>query len=419
MLYEQWRKILALNRNELALIDLTSGERHTFEQLAAAEEKSALGPGQVAFPQGHSAAFFITVLRAWRSARVVCPLEPSQSPPEVPALPVGSAHLKITSGSTGAARLIAFTEEQLAADADNIVATMGLRKEWPNLGMISLAHSYGFSNLVLPLLLHGIPLVLASPPLPEVLRKAAREMKSITLAAVPALWRSWHEAGAIPPNVTLAISAGAPLSVSLEQSIFSEHGLKIHNFYGASECGGIAYDDSASPREDDACAGKPLRNVKLSVASDGCLEVCSAAAGITYVPNSDSVLGDGRFKTSDLVEMKGDMVFLRGRVSDLINVAGRKISPATIERVLLQHPAVDDCVVFGIPSDDSERTEVIGAAVVANNQTKGEVLREFLLQRIPAWQIPREWLFLEALPVNERGKLSRAELRQRLLAALR
>ena len=214
-----------------------------------------------------------------------------------------------------------------------------------------------------------------------------------------------------------AISAGAPLSLALEQSIFSEHGLKIHNFYGASECGGIAYDDSTSPREDDAYAGKPLRNVKLSVASDGCLEVRSAATGMTYLPNSDPALADGRFKTSDLVEMNGDMVFLRGRISELINVAGRKISPVTIERVLLQHPAVDDCVVFGIPGGDSERTEVIGAAVVVNHQIKREVLREFLLEKMPAWQIPREWLFLEALPVNERGKLSRAELRQRLLAA--
>ena len=52
------------------------------------------------------------------------------------------------------------------ADAENIVATMGLRPDWPNLGVISLAHSYGFSNLVLPLLLHGIPLILAPVPLP-------------------------------------------------------------------------------------------------------------------------------------------------------------------------------------------------------------------------------------------------------------
>ena len=50
---------------------------------------------------------------------------------------------------------------------------MGLRADWPNLGVISLAHSYGFSNLILPLLLHGIPLILAPAPLPEIIRRAA------------------------------------------------------------------------------------------------------------------------------------------------------------------------------------------------------------------------------------------------------
>ena len=55
---------------------------------------------------------------------------------------------------------------------------MGLRPDWPNLGVISMAYSYGFSNLVLPLLLHGIPLFLAPAPLPEVLRGAAQQRRS-------------------------------------------------------------------------------------------------------------------------------------------------------------------------------------------------------------------------------------------------
>ena len=103
-------------------------------------------------------------------------------------------HLKPTSATTGGARFVAFTAEQLAADAENIVATMGLRPDWPNLGVISLAHSYGFSNLVLPLLLHGIPLILAPAPLPEIIRRAAETETFLTLPAVPAMWRAWHEA---------------------------------------------------------------------------------------------------------------------------------------------------------------------------------------------------------------------------------
>src|SRR5262249_51217796 len=152
---------------------------------------------------------------------------------------------------------------QLMADAANIVQTMGLRPDWPNLGVISLAHSYGFSNLVLPLLLHGIPLVLSGSALPESVKRAAIRQSDITLAAVPALWSAWLEAVTIPPNVRLAISAGAPLSRALEKQILETCGLKLHNFYGSSECGGIAYDASTILRTDEMLAGTPLCNVEL------------------------------------------------------------------------------------------------------------------------------------------------------------
>ena len=60
-----------------------------------------------------------------------------------------------------------------------------------------MAYSYGFSNLVLPLLLHGIPLFLAPAPLPEILRGAAKAHWNLTVAGVPALWHAWHKAGVI------------------------------------------------------------------------------------------------------------------------------------------------------------------------------------------------------------------------------
>jgi acyl-coenzyme A synthetase/AMP-(fatty) acid ligase len=285
----------------------------------------------------------------------------------------------------GDSRLVAFTAEQLAADAENIVATMGLRADWLNLGVISLAHSYGFSNLILPLLLHGIPLVLAPAPLPEIVRRAAETEKFLTLAAVPAMWRAWHEAKAIPKNVRLAISAGAPLPLKLEMEIYETCGLKIHNFLGASECGGIAYDSTDLPRLDAACVGTPMQNVNLSLNEDGCLVVRSRAVAETYWPDKSKMLGGGIFQTSDLAELKSGKVFLRGRSGDLINVAGRKLSPETIERVLLANPKVRECLVFGAASFDVERTEIIVAVVVSD--AKEKELKQFLLQTLPAWQV--------------------------------
>lgn len=416
MLYQRWLEVARGRRNDFALREAESGRRWTFGQLEAAGENQPEGPAPVSFPQGHSAQFVLSLLAAWRGGRTTCPLEPGQSPPILPAVPSECVHLKLTSATTGQPRLIAFTSQQMMADAANIVSTMGLRPEWPNLAAISLAHSYGFSNLVLPLLLHGIPLIVASAPLPEAVRRAAAPEPALTLPGVPALWRTWHEAEAIPSNVRLAISAGAPLGVGLEQEIFASRGLKIHNFYGSSECGGIAYDRTAEPRPDEACVGTALDNVALAVNNRGCLEVRSQAVGLSYLPEPAAELGRGLFQTSDLAEIKGGVVFLRGRASDLINLAGRKLAPETVESALRQHPAVRDCLVLGVPRRGDEGREVVAAVVVARSPVAPERLRAFLHDRLPDWQVPRAWLFVEELSLTARGKISRSAWRSRFLS---
>ncbi|HKQ38677.1 MAG TPA: class I adenylate-forming enzyme family protein [Verrucomicrobiae bacterium] len=413
MLYERWREIAREHAHEVAVRDAAANESITFSELARAIDHASPPAAQILFPQGHNMDFVRTVLLGWKHGRIICPLEQGQPAPMVDNVPPGCAHLKLTSATTGPARLIAFREEQLFADAQNIVSTMGLRAEWPNVGFISLAHSYGFSNLILPLLLFGIPLTLPGPPLPETLRAVAKQMAGFTLPAVPAIWQAWHEAGAIGNNVRLAISAGAPLPLALETEVFHHSGVKIHNFYGSSECGGIAYDRSNKPRLQAALAGEALDNVSLQQTPEGLLTVSGAAVAETYWPQSNPRLKNGTFVTSDVVELKSGQVYLRGRATDLINVAGRKVLPESIEGELLRHPAVRDCVVFGMPDADSGRGECIAACVVAGAPEKD--LREFLLAKLPPWQVPRMWHFLEALPRNERGKISRAELRRKFL----
>ena len=415
MLYERWENVARECAGEIALRDLATARKWTFAQLAAVAESAHVlrQRGHLAFPTENGPEFIFTVLRAWRFGQVVWPLEAVAKQPSLSQQPPpGICLLKTTSATTGAARQVAFTEAQLAADPDNIVVTMGLRRDSPNLAVISLAHSYGFSNLVLPLLLHGIPLVLVPGSLPEALRQAAACGSNWTLPSVPALWRAWHEAGAIPANVRLAISAGAPLPLPLEQAVFERSGLKLHNFLGSSECGGIAYDATDAPRTDASFAGTAMRNVALSRGDDDCLSVTGANVAETYWPEPDPRLSGGIFRTSDLVELRGDAVFLRGRASDLINVAGRKVAPETIEQALLAHPAVRECLVLGLPSDDTARGDEIAAVFAARAEISIEQLREFLHDRLPDWQIPREWRAVESLAVNARGKLSRAEWRK-------
>ena len=415
MLYDRGLEIAREFATERALIDIPGGRSWTFAQLAQAVD--AMGSvSRPVFPLGNSPVFIMELLRAWRDGTVACPVEAGQAHPNLPEFPPEICHVKMTSGTTGSPRAILFTEAQLAADSTNIVATMKLSSNAPNLAFISLAHSYGFSNLVTPLLLHGIPLILGGHPLPEIVKSAGKVADRVTLPAVPALWRSWSESNAIPPNIDLAISAGAPLSLALESDLLTRWNLKLHNFYGASECGGIAYDRTEVIRSDAGIAGTPLIGVSLSIGAGDCLVVQSSAVGLAYWPDADLRLAGGQFQTNDVVEIRSDGIQMLGRAGDQLNLAGRKVLPEVIEEVLLQHPQVRQCAVFGIQSSEAERTEIAVAAVVVSDPVSQRDLNSFLLDRLPAWQVPRRWWFVPSLNETTRGKISRRDLRSRYLA---
>jgi long-chain acyl-CoA synthetase len=424
VLFEQWLKTLDSHRDETAVKDSVSGTCHTFGDLQREVEKlPALPAGQlhaVSVAEGIT-TFLLQTLRAWRDRAVLCPMESeARALPDLGSLPEGIVHLKQTSGSTGEPRLVLFTAAQLAADAANIKATMGLDSASLNLAVISVAHSYGFSNLILPLLLQGHPLMHVPDALPGSLRQAFALGSSFTLPAVPAMWRAWHQAGLLKGSpITLAISAGAPLPLELERAVFDDSGLKLHNFYGSSECGGIAYDQSRVPRDDASLAGTAMNGVSLSVNEDGCLVVSGANVAEGYLGSHDVNLAEGRFTTSDLADLRGGSVHIRGRISDAINIAGRKLNPADVEAALLAHPEVRHAVVFGAPSSDAARCEEIVACVNSSNaEATANKLLEWLSHRLPLWQVPRKFWFCHELQPDCRGKTPRRVWRERWIGKI-
>ncbi|MCB1095493.1 MAG: acyl--CoA ligase [Verrucomicrobiae bacterium] len=425
-LYQRWREIAAANADEWALRE--AHRSWTFRELQAELDTLPVATAPVIL-QGRNAAFVLGTLQAWRDGQLAVPVEEGvifdAERAELASVPEGIVHVKTTSGSTGTPRHILFTAEQLAADAQQIISTMGLLREWPNVGVISLAHSYGFSNLVLPLLLHGIPLILVGDPLPETMRRALARGESqgegFTIPAVPAMWRTWHSAGILDPcRVKLGISAGAPLPLKLELAMFEACGLKVHNFLGASECGGIAYDRTDHPRPlDSDWMGSPMEGVSLSVGSSGTLCVKSAAVGQAYWPQPDTALsGEGTFQTSDLVRLENSSeVYLLGRADDVINVSGRKVHPGEIELLLNSQADVLSSVVFSVPSANALRGEDM--VVLVNLRAGAEVAkikRELANDLAGAeWKLPRRWQIEPQLAPDQRGKISRAAWKARFL----
>jgi len=82
---------------------------------------------------------------------------------------------------------------------------------------------------------------------------------------------------------------------------------------------------------------------------------------------------------------------------------------------LREHEAVAECLVFGVPSGNADRIDHIVACVTADRRGTAEELKQFLLRKLPSWQVPREWWFVKSLGTNARGKVSRAQWRKEFL----
>jgi long-chain acyl-CoA synthetase len=409
MLYSRWQETLGRYRDRIAVID---GDDHwTFGDLADRLEAMPAAFSPI-FARGGVPEVAVAVLRGWRDAQPVLPLEKDAPEPELPPVtPAGTAHLKLTPGIAGKPRAVFFTADQIAADADRLVAAMGLHHSIPNLAAISVTHSYGFSSIILPLLLHGVPAHAVEVPFPRVVAEALAAHDRMVVPAVPSIWKAWHRSGILAhAKIALAVSAGAPLSLELETAVYESFALKLHNFYGASECGGISYDDSLTPRESAADLGTPLDGVSVSVHESGRFLVASDAVADAYAEAREGeILGGGRFLTQDFGGIEGGRLLLGSSGAESINVAGRKIGPAKVEAALMATGLVARARVFGVTSQDPERVEEITAMVELMGGSLEE-LRQATMAALAGWECPRHWV---ADAGEDSWRMGRAELKKR------
>jgi long-chain acyl-CoA synthetase len=327
--------------------------------------------------------------------------------------------LKLTSGTTAAPRAIRFRSGQLLADCDQICATMGVSDVDLNFGVIPISHSYGFSNLLTPLITRGVPLVLSQDRTPRAVLADIAKTDATVFPGMPLFYQAFCEMKNIPPlpKLRVCISAGAPLPIATAKKFRDKFALPIHSFYGASECGGICYDREAK-NEIEGFVGSPMKDVDLEMIEPGAetsqVRVRSAAVGGGYFPDVDQEkLGNGVFVPDDLLARHGSGFKIVGRISDVINVAGKKVNPAEIEERLLHFPGVRQAVAFGRPVGAGLRNEEVAACVVANVDLGENELMEFCRTALSGWQVPKRIFIVDSIPTNERGKIIRRELAKR------
>lgn len=324
-------------------------------------------------------------------------------------LPAGSRLVKLTSGSTGRPKGIVTTEANLVADATNICTSMDIRPGDVSLGAIPLSHSYGFSNLVTPLLLQGTALVISNDYLPQSLLDLANAHRCTVVPLIPMVFE--HLATAAHGSFLTArtfLSAGAPLPPAVSRRFRERFGHDIHSFYGCSECGGITYDRPGAAVERGTVGGA-LDGVTLETDGER-LAVSGPAVAAGYLLDAATFVpfADRRFVTDDLVEVRDGEIALAGRAGDVINIAGKKVNPREIEAVIRQIDGVRDVRVYGEAA--GARGAVVAAAVVGAPDLTREQIRSHCRAKLSPHKVPRIVKLIDSLPLDERGKVKRAAL---------
>lgn len=329
------------------------------------------------------------------------------------ASPLEARLLKLTSGSTGKPKGIVTSEANLIADFENIVASMGIAPHDVNFGAIPFSHSYGFSNLVTPLILQGTPIVISNDYLPHAIIELCNRHRCTVLPAIPMVFDHLRT---LPPGdgafetIRVCISAGAPLGATTSRLFRERFGIAIHSFYGCSECGGITYDRAGAAAE-RTTVGEAMRGVTLEL-DDTRLRVRSGSVALGYLHDASTFtpFESGTFLTDDLVASAEGEIVLTGRASEMINISGKKVNPREVEAVIQMIEGIRHVKVYGEPA--GARGEVVAAAVVADPDVTREQIRAFCRERLSIHKVPRIVKLIDSIPVDERGKIKRAALAQ-------
>jgi long-chain acyl-CoA synthetase len=333
-----------------------------------------------------------------------------------------SVVLKLTSGSTDVPKAAIAHLQHIVNDGAHIIEAMGIGPDDVNLVCIPLSHSYAIGNIAMPLLLQGTAVALRQSFNPSQFLSDVESSGSTVFPGVPFMFERLRvrDVERLPSRLRLLITAGARIDPSTVRWFQERHGRKVHSFYGSSETGGISYDDSEDVG-DPLHVGRPMPETRVEIrdadaTGTGRIFVAGTAVASGYAHQDpgeiDRGFADGGFMTGDLGyrDAHGRLV-LTGRVSLLVNVAGRKVDPAEVERMLVHLPEVIDAHVIGASCD--HRGQQLVAFVIAKTALTPVAMRQRCAKVLSPHKIPRRFIFLDQFPIDSRGKMD-----HRALAAL-
>jgi oxalate---CoA ligase len=337
-----------------------------------------------------------------------------------------------TSGTTSKPKRVPLTHTNLLSSAENIAASLRLTAADRCLNIMPLFHIHGLIAGLLSSLS-----AMASVAIPPAFSSSSffgwlEEVQATWYTAVPAMHQAVVRAAMTRPDqrrshsLRFIRSSSAPLPPALMGEIEAIFQVPVIEAYGMTEASHQIASNPLPPLERKAgSVGVPTRTEVAIVDEDGhpiapgdTGEIVLRGANVTegYENNSeanDTAFTNGWFRTGDQGYFDSDgYLFLTGRIKELINRGGTKLSPFEIEAALQDHPALSEAVVF--PVFHSTLGENVAAAVVRKPEfsvTTGE-LQQFAALRLADFKVPRHIEFVDHIPRSATGKVQR-----RLLAS--
>lgn len=344
--------------------------------------------------------------------------------------PAEVAFFLLSGGTTGLPKLIPRTHNDYAYQLRATADALGADASTVYLAALPIAHNAALGCPgVLGTYLAGGRTVLADSPAPDATFPliAAHGVTLTTL--MPPLVSMWIEAASLfdidVSGVLLQIGS-AKLPIELARRIRPVLGCEMTHWFGTAE-GLLTHTRVGEPDEVVfRTAGKPLcqadevRVVDATGAELGDERIGELQARGPYTVrgyyrdpehNAIAFTEDGWYRTGDLVRRTadGDLV-VEGRIKDVINRGGEKVSPAELEEHLLAHPAVREVSVVGVP--DGTLGEKTCACVISSGAKPNLAeLRRFLVERgVAAYKLPDRLEYVDAFPHTGAGKVNKTEL---------
>jgi fatty-acyl-CoA synthase len=339
--------------------------------------------------------------------------------------------LLYTSGTTGNPKGVMLPHRMVAFNGYNTAACWGLREDDVAPIFTPMYHAGGLGVFLVPIFVAGGSVVLHERFEPgEVWRGIAKERATVVFG-VPTTFKMLMEAPEFATadvrSVRWCISGGAPLAAYIAEG-YRRRGMVLKQGYGLTEAGVNCFVMTTEDAERKAGSiGKPMMFTEARLADAQGGEVPPGETGGLWLrgphvskgywnnPQATAAAldGEGWFHTGDLARQDAEGYFyIAGRLKDMMISGGVNIYPAEIERELLQHPGIEDAAVVGVP--DAQWGEAAVAFVVARPgaEIKSREVTNYLAPRLGRIKLPREVVFLTALPRTPYGKVRKAELRE-------